>query len=56
MARNQSMIKSHSMDSNWLRVRIVGIALDEEAQTVQDKVEEENWRKIDHYVKGTSTC
>ena len=48
MSHNQEMLEKN--EENWNgKVRIVGLSVDEEIESVKKRVEEKKWNKIEHY-------
>lgn len=55
MAHNQEMIEHKGKD--WGdKVRILGISIDNDTDTVRNHVKNKKWEKVEHFHKGGSTA
>lgn len=55
MAHNQEMLEKNS--EKWGdKVKIIGVSIDEDAETVEKHVTEKKWQKVKHYWKAESKC
>ena len=44
-------------ESKWAgKVRLIGLSIDDEAETVKNHVEEKGWTKVEHYHVSTPGC
>ena len=55
MAHNQKMLEEHG--GKWGdKLRIIGLSIDNNAETVKSHVESKGWQKIEHFWRSGSTC
>lgn len=55
MAHNQEMVEKHAAE--WAgKVRIIGVSIDKDAQTVHNHIEKNGWGSVEHYHRAKSTC
>jgi hypothetical protein len=55
MAHNQKMLEERGKD--WgKQVRLIGLSIDNDAQTVKNHVEAKGWNSVEHYHVRTAGC
>jgi thiol-disulfide isomerase/thioredoxin len=56
MAHNQEMLQKNKDNEVWKNVRIIGLSIDKDRQTVKNHVDSKGWGAVTHYYRAKSTC
>jgi hypothetical protein len=55
MAHNQEMLEHHG--AKWGdKVRIIGLSIDKDVETVNNHVKAKGWEAVEHFHRAGSTC
>ena len=50
------MVEAHKKAGDWKNVRIIGLSIDDNIDSLKDHVKEHGWESVEHYWTGRTDC